>query len=504
MHMRQSRSAPSAGRCYLPRVKLVRLLPIALMVAAGCTGESATASPGAVEAAFTSSAARAAVPRALLLAIAVVEEGLEIEPRSDIDVDNDVPAAGPLQLRRGRLDTLQRAAELAGTTEVELRKDPDRALLAGAQVLAEVGARTNARNDDLSSWSEAIEEMSGFADAAHRAHYAHRVFTILARGGSFPARQGELLELAPSAVSPALTIDLSETIRTLAAPAEYEPAEWIPTSCVRKCKATREGQKIELVIIHTTEANWTASVATLQNDPGKSVHYIIGTDGRVAQFITEATTGYHGGNIDYNERSIGVEHVGYATKPFTEAEYAVSARLVDHLTEKYAIPRDRAHIIGHDQIPNGTRIDRESPPCMNAPAECQSNVSYGGANHHTDPGIWEWAPYMARFGGEPKCNDAAPVFRCTNDRTQRYRCKGAEVSVERCANACESEGLDVDASCQVRPETFPVGADAPSSPPEMDEDEGCAIGRRGGGTKTATGLGLALAFALWHRRRRKD
>ena len=119
---------------------------------------------GSLGQALAESASEARVPRDLLVAIAKVEEGLAVPRRRVVDADNEVPAAGPLQLRRGKLDTLRRAAELASVSEVDLRSDADLALRAGALVLGELGAKTNATPDDLASWAEAVEEMSGFAD----------------------------------------------------------------------------------------------------------------------------------------------------------------------------------------------------------------------------------------------------------------------------------------------------------------------------------------------------
>jgi hypothetical protein len=52
---------------------------------------------------------------------------------------------------------------------------------------------------------------------------------------------------------------------------------------------------------------------------------------------------------------------------------------VAQLASKYAIPVDRAHIIGHDEVP-----DPNHPGL------------HGGADHHTDPGsCWNWDYYLS-------------------------------------------------------------------------------------------------------------
>ena len=484
------------ARFALARAWPTGIVALGLLVACGAGPSDASGTPeqpGSVASALSSSAAKAQVPRDLLLAIAKVEDGLTLPAqRPDIDVDNEVPAAGPLQLRRGKLDTLRRGAELAGVSEVDLRVHSDLALEAGALVLAELGAKTGASPDDLASWNAAIEEMSGFADDAHREHYAHQVFATLARGGRFEARDGEIVELPPHDLPPTLTLDVSDKLKVLADKAEYPGAEWIPTSCTDKCTPGRGGFEVELVVVHDTEGNWNASVATLQNDPNKSCQYIIDTNGRIGQFVTEATTAWHAGNFNFNQRSIGIEHVGYATKPFAEAEYAASAKLVDHLAKKYGIPRDRAHIIGHDQIPNGNRIAMSSPPCDGSPKECQSNANYGGASKHTDPGIWEWATYMPRFGGTAKCNDVGERWTCSHDKSKAFRCADEKVELQTCdgQGGCEP-GDETDAVCHVAPKAEAPPAD--TAPPESKRkpasgflqptgsstpsaDSGCSIG----------------------------
>ncbi len=481
---------------------------------------------GAVSSAFTRASLESDAPRDLLVAIAHVEEGLDIPRLRAVDADNEVPAAGPLQLRHGKLDTLARGAALVGASELDLRRDADLALRAGAQVLAELGRQTGARPDDLASYRAAIEEMSGFADEPHRKSYAHKVFATLARGGTFTARDGETVTLPRHDLPPSLTVEIDTRLHTLAT-SDYPAAEWIPTSCANKCTEGRGGVKVDTVVIHDTEGNWNASVATLQNDPGKSVQYIVGTDGRVAQFVSEATTAWHGGNSVYNQKSVGIEHVGYSTKPYTEAEYAASAKLVDYLTTKYGIPRDRAHIIGHDQIPNGNRIAKASAPCALSPKECANSLNYGGASVHGDPGVWEWPTFMERIGGASKCNDVTDKWTCSWDAKRAFRCDGARVEVSLCdgPSACTPGAKAADAVCDALPKAVapPVAepppatvappatepAREPAAPladlgPVAQDDSGCSASPRSplGGPGSAAALVALAALALARRPRR--
>jgi hypothetical protein len=88
---------------------------------------------------------------------------------------------------------------------------------------------------------------------------------------------------------------------------------------------------------------------------------------------------WHAGNSWWNLHSIGIEHEGWAgRRGFTESEYRASAQLVAYLAHRWSIPLDREHIIGHNEVPNPYRPGW-----------------FGGANGHTDPGMyWNWGHYM--------------------------------------------------------------------------------------------------------------
>ncbi len=499
--------------------------------------ETPSVAPGSLGLAFTHAAARAGVPRDLLVAIARVEDGLDVPAIRDVAPDTEehtIMAAGPLMLRRGKLDTLALGARLVDSQPIDLRRDADLALDAGALVLADLASRTHATSTDLATYLAAIEEMSGYADEEHRSEYAHRVFATLARGGRFTGREGEAIVLAPHDLPPSLTLDISFRLKTMAT-SQYPGAQWIPTSCSNKCTPGRDGNKVDYIVVHDTEGGWDASVATLQNDPGKSVQYIVGTDGKVAQFVTEETTAWHAGNFWFNQRSIGIEHVGYANKPFTEAEYAASAKLVDHLATKYGVPKDRAHVIGHDQIPNGNAIAQSSAPCSGSPKTCEGSSNYGGAGNHHDPGVWEWPTYMTRFAGAAKCNDVTALWNCSDDKKKAFRCAAGKVEVETCdgVGACESKPSGVDDVCHTAPKTTPPptgpggtstpppATSTPASPPETtgapiagspsaadlaapsaDDGGGCSASPASPTSRGCGGLVLAALSVLVVRRRR--
>jgi N-acetyl-anhydromuramyl-L-alanine amidase AmpD len=130
---------------------------------------------------------------------------------------------------------------------------------------------------------------------------------------------------------------------------------------------------IDKIIIHVAQGSWSGALNWFQNPySGVSAHYTVrSSDGFVGQSVREKDIAWHAGNWSYNQTSIGIEHEGYVSDPkwFTEAMYDSSARLSAYLCNKYLIPVDRDHIVGHGEVPY--------------------------PNDHYDPGgNWNWYKYM--------------------------------------------------------------------------------------------------------------
>jgi N-acetyl-anhydromuramyl-L-alanine amidase AmpD len=158
-----------------------------------------------------------------------------------------------------------------------------------------------------------------------------------------------------------------------AQPVDYPSAEWRPASTSNYTVSNRPtAYPLDHVIIHVTQETYADTLSIFQN-PQKQVsaHYLVrSADGHVAQCVREADIAWHAGNWDYNTRSIGIEHEGWVDRPayFTDALYERSAKLTAAICTAYGLPKDRAHIIGHYEVP-GT--------------------------DHTDPGPnWDWTRYI--------------------------------------------------------------------------------------------------------------
>ncbi|MEU6390870.1 peptidoglycan recognition family protein [Streptomyces sp. NPDC046939] len=154
---------------------------------------------------------------------------------------------------------------------------------------------------------------------------------------------------------------------------DYPLAESVPASTSNYTVSSRPSSyRIDHVVIHVTQETYADAVKIFQN-PAKQVstHYLVrSADGHIAQCVREKNIAWHAGNWDYNTRSIGIEHEGWVDKPayFTDAMYEASAALTASVCARYGVPMDRAHIIGHVEVP-GT--------------------------DHTDPGpYWDWTRYI--------------------------------------------------------------------------------------------------------------
>jgi uncharacterized protein (TIGR03382 family) len=510
----------------------MRLLALsaAVFLAAACAADATAPAPaappaGPVARSVWLAGAEAGVPGDLMLAVAAQEGGLLLPPTRLPDPDDAVPVAGALELRRGKLDTLALGARLMNATEDQLRADTALGTRAGARVLAELGRETGADRDRLETWAPALERLSGLDDADARV-YAQDVIDLLRKGGDVPAWRGERVHIPAHREIPEPAVRVK---RSAVETPDFPGAIWFTTSCTNKCTVGRPdgNASVDTIVIHDTEGGWNASVATLQNDSGKSVHYIVDADGsRVGQFRHETDTTWHAGNYFYNKHSVGIEHVGYVSDPgFQTGLYNTSESLVASIRTRWNVPLDRGHIIGHYQVPNGNNIPESSPPCGDAIDSCETNVNYGGASHHTDPGVhWQWCQYMEHLGGSCTCNDAYDHFNCTTDLTEAVRCVNGNVEIAHCDGpaGCTVQPVGVDDTCDTgtpampdagvdpgAPDASPIDPGAPDAGagnPDNPEgtfhvNGGCQASGHGGGGVWALLLGAVLLVGARRRRR---
>src|SRR5437764_7293689 len=156
---------------------------------------------------------------------------------------------------------------------------------------------------------------------------------------------------------------------------------WDPSPVANYEPAHRKPGDIHYIVIHVTDGSYAGAVSWLTDAQAHvSSHYVVSREGDISQLVARRDIAWHSGNRTMNADSIGIEHEGMTDDPagFTDAEYRASAHLVAWLVHVYGIPIDRAHILGHSDVPDPTDPSQG-----------------GGIDHHTDPGqYWNWTSYL--------------------------------------------------------------------------------------------------------------
>lgn len=128
-------------------------------------------------------------------------------------------------------------------------------------------------------------------------------------------------------------------------------------------KGRANGMKPEAIVIHIICGSLESAKAEFADPASQlSAHYGVGRDGSVLQFVEEEDTAFHAGivvnptwmgmrgGLNPNLYTIGIEHEGQPTDPWTDAQYSASAQLVAEIAGRWAIPLDPAHIVLHREI----------------------------------------------------------------------------------------------------------------------------------------------------------
>jgi N-acetylmuramoyl-L-alanine amidase/Fibronectin type III domain len=270
------------------------------------------------------------------------------------------------------------AAALSGHSADQVKSDPAANVDAGAALLAHF----HGSGTDLVSWKPAVVALLG-------PYVTTQVFEALQSGESRTTSAGESITLAPQAVAaPAPGPGAAAAVGGAAAPAttaavpDYPLATWVPADPANYSTASRpHDYPVDMIVIHDTEGSYGSAIQEFQNPAtAASAHYVVSDLGQITQMVAEHDVAWHAGNWDYNIRSIGIEHEGFASGPnwYTTAMYQASAHLAASICSRWGVPMDRTHVIGHYEVP-----DPDNPG------------QFGGSGHHTDPGVnWDWTTYM--------------------------------------------------------------------------------------------------------------
>jgi hypothetical protein len=167
------------------------------------------------------------------------------------------------------------------------------------------------------------------------------------------------------------------------------------------------------VVEHDMEGYyWTTISYFQQSGTQASIHYCVnglqnGSDtlghsennptdppaGEITQMVENQFWAWH--VLCWNRYMFGTEHEGFVSSPvwYSDAMYQASGGLTRYLCDTYGIPKDRNHIIGHNEWQNATWRAWMTNNWPQIDPTC---------NNHTDPGqYWDWNKFMSIVGGAP-------------------------------------------------------------------------------------------------------
>jgi glycosyltransferase involved in cell wall biosynthesis len=131
------------------------------------------------------------------------------------------------------------------------------------------------------------------------------------------------------------------------------------------CSAGRDGHIPRGIVVHTTEGSFYSAVEWFsQSSSGVSAHYLVGLDGRVAQFVEEQDAAWHASRIhnpttplltDANPSlyTIGIEFEDQGDPhgvQRSDEQYRAGAELIHSIARRWGLPIDRHHVVRHSEI----------------------------------------------------------------------------------------------------------------------------------------------------------
>lgn len=369
----------------------------AVLIVATCLAPPAH-SASSRQAQYAAAARAYGVPEKVLLGVSYLQ--------SRWDTHAGLPSVdggyGPMHLTSGARPrsswTLARAARLTGMPEAALRSDPASNILGGAALLADAQRRLGAPPAaDPAHWHGAVA-------AALGPEVADEVYATIRSGAARTTDDGHAVRLPPAPTTPSPRRPVETSSGRAECPRRLSCA-WLPAPAAGRGKSNHSRWKgrrpIDYIVVHTGQSRFDTMIRIVRDPRDVSWHYTLRSgDGHIAQHVRTRDIAWHSGNWYVNSRSIGLEHEGYLARGgewYTEAMYRASARLVRYLAKKYDIPLDRAHILGHDNVPGIT----------------PSHV----AAMHEDPGpYWDWAHYFTLLKA-PLDRRAAPPQRTAGTRS---------------------------------------------------------------------------------------
>ncbi|HEY9292356.1 MAG TPA: peptidoglycan recognition family protein [Microlunatus sp.] len=303
-----------------------------------------------------------------------------------------------------KIDSLGRAAKLLGVDRQQLRADPTANIRGGAALLAAEQRSLKQPVGESTApgqWYAAVAATSGATVESSAKTFADDVYAALAAGAQRVTDDDQRVSMAAATADPQTSqlsllglrkdtnkagVECPAGLDCESIPAPYEKYGDGAGDYGNYDKAPRDtpaGPTVDYIVLHDTEGSWDTTLKLVQDPTYLGWHYTIrSSDGHIAQHIPTKDVGWHAGNWYINQHSVGIEQEGFAAEGatwYTESLYRNSARLVRYLAAKWQIPLDRAHILGHDNVPGTTAATVKGM--------------------HWDPGpYWDWEHYFKLLG----------------------------------------------------------------------------------------------------------
>ncbi len=302
------------------------------------------------------------------------------------------------------------AATLLKKSETEIKENPLENIRAAAALLSNIFNQLDISGtldrSELENWYHAMATFNGIPHKDLAMQLSYKAFQFLSEGYSLygiklPKRNVRLEKLLPELLELRNQAELKQQF----SPEDTKSTPDYPLAIWRAGKADyyyTTGNPKQFVVIHDMEATYEGVVSyfqTLTDGRSVSIHYCVNGKpdvssspysnapaGEITQMVEEKNWAWHA--VCWNRYMFGIEHEGYVNNPawFTPEMYQASSRLVAYLCEKYNIPKDRYHIIGHDEKRTTAWVNWVTSTGQGFDPQC---------NTHTDPGqYWNWTQFM--------------------------------------------------------------------------------------------------------------
>jgi hypothetical protein len=138
-------------------------------------------------------------------------------------------------------------------------------------------------------------------------------------------------------------------------------AEWLPATPWNYDRG-RFGESVRAIVIHYTAISYERTLLTFRSPSSRvSAHYVVRQDGHVAQMVSEDDSAWQAGHWWYNVAGVGIEiELGLldgTSSTFTPEQYYATAQVACGISARHGVPLDRAHVVGHNEVPGAGKID---------------------------------------------------------------------------------------------------------------------------------------------------